>query len=75
MFHAEDVAAAGQTAFNRYREFRGGKNHDGTPTPTWEELSPGIRAAWEEAVVTGATTLYAASTQRYLREQAEAVAR
>lgn len=36
----------GEKAFNAYRERRGGKNHDGTPTPTWEQLTPEIRDAW-----------------------------
>lgn len=40
---------AGQRAFNAYRTQRGGKNHDGSPTPTWSELTPGVREGWEAA--------------------------
>jgi hypothetical protein len=37
----------GQIAFEAYRTKRGGINHDGTPTPTWDMLTPEIREAWE----------------------------
>jgi hypothetical protein len=40
---------AGQRAFDAYRTQRGGKNHDGTPTPTWPELTDGVREGWEAA--------------------------
>jgi len=39
----------GQTAFDAYRAFRGGRNHDGTPTPTWDDLTDDVRAGWEAA--------------------------
>lgn len=37
----------GKKAFQAYRTFRGEKNHDGTPTPEWNALSPEIQKAWE----------------------------
>lgn len=40
------VRDAGRRAFDAYREKRGGKNHDGTPTPTWDELTDGVREGW-----------------------------
>lgn len=39
----------GQIAFEAYSAKRGGKNHDGTPTPTWEVLGDGVREGWEAA--------------------------
>lgn len=46
---AQAPPSPGRLAFNAYRAFRGGKNHDGTETPTWEQLTPEIRQAWEVA--------------------------
>lgn len=43
----------GKKAFDAYRTFRGGKNHDGTPTPPWSALTDGVRQAWEVAAQTG----------------------
>ena len=40
---------SGEIAFRAYREKRGGKNHDGSPTPTWADLGDDIRSAWEAA--------------------------
>jgi hypothetical protein len=42
-------ATLGELAFTAYRLQRGGKNHDGTPTPTWTELTDGVREGWEAA--------------------------
>lgn len=54
---AEELAEAGEVAtttpgeraFAAYRAARGGKNHDGTPTPVWAELTDGVREGWEAA--------------------------
>jgi hypothetical protein len=42
---------AGQAACEAYRRARGGKNHDGSDTPTWAELGAGVRLGWEAAAV------------------------
>jgi len=42
-------AADGRAAFEAYRAHRGGVNHDGTPTPTWEDLGEPVRAGWNAA--------------------------
>lgn len=39
----------GRVTFNAYRAQRGGKNHDGSPTPTWEQLTEGVRDGWTAA--------------------------
>lgn len=39
----------GRVAFEAYNERRGGKNHEGKPTPPWAELPEEIREAWAEA--------------------------
>lgn len=39
----------GKEAFEAYRAFRGGKNHDGTPTPEWGALTKEIQQAWERS--------------------------
>lgn len=39
----------GKIAFDAYREARGGKNHDGSPTPTWEQVGDGVRDGWESS--------------------------
>lgn len=39
----------GQLAFEAYSAKRGGKNHDGSPTPTWSALGDGVREGWEAA--------------------------
>lgn len=39
----------GQVAFEAYSAKRGGKNHDGTPTPEWPALTDGVREGWEAA--------------------------
>lgn len=43
------TATPGERAWTAYRAARGGKNHDGTPTPTWAELTDGVREGWEAA--------------------------
>lgn len=45
----DDAITLGQIAFEAYRASRGGKNHDGTPTPGWGQLGEGVRAGWEAA--------------------------
>lgn len=42
-------ATLGELAFTAYRLQRAGRNHDGTPTPTWAELTDGVREGWEAA--------------------------
>ena len=39
----------GRTAYETYRASRAGKTHDDKDMPAWENLGPGIRAAWGEA--------------------------
>lgn len=39
----------GQIAFEAYNISRGGKTHDGKPTPPWTELGEGVRGGWEAA--------------------------
>ena len=39
----------GELAFTAYRLQRGARNHDGSPTPTWTELTDGVREGWEAA--------------------------
>lgn len=39
----------GRAAFEAYRVARGGVNHDGTQTPSWEHLTDGVRDGWEAA--------------------------
>jgi hypothetical protein len=39
----------GQVAFEAYSAKRGGKNHDGSPTPTWSQLGDAVREGWEAA--------------------------
>lgn len=39
----------GQIAFEAYNESRGGKTHDGKPTPPWESLGEGVQKGWETA--------------------------
>ena len=39
----------GQIAFEAYTRERGGKNHDGTPTPPWDVLGDGVRNGWQAA--------------------------
>lgn len=39
----------GRTAYETYRASRAGKTHDDKDMPAWEDLGPGIRAAWGEA--------------------------
>lgn len=36
----------GQIAFEAYSHERGGKNHDGTPTPPWDALGKGVQDGW-----------------------------
>lgn len=43
------MKSLGRVAFEAYSEARGGRNHDGTPTPTWEELGDGVRSGWDAA--------------------------
>jgi hypothetical protein len=43
------TASLGKVAFDAYNEARGGKTHDGKPTPPWESLGDGIQTAWERA--------------------------
>lgn len=43
------VTTPGERAFTAYRTQRGGKNHDGTPTPVWADLTDGVREGWEAA--------------------------
>lgn len=42
-----DSRSLGQATFEAYSAKRGGKNHDGTPTPTWAALTDGVREGWE----------------------------
>lgn len=44
-----DHRTLGHIAFDAYRESRGGRNHDDTPTPTWVQLGPQIQHAWQVA--------------------------
>ncbi len=46
----------GQIAFEAYSEERGGKNHDGTETPSWEELGDDVHCGWEMAALEVAKT-------------------
>lgn len=39
----------GKVAFDAYRKKRGGKNHDGSPTPEWEEVGRDVQEGWETA--------------------------
>lgn len=39
----------GRVAFEAYTTKRGGRNHDGTPTPAWDALTDGVRDGWEAA--------------------------
>lgn len=39
----------GRVAFEAYRVSRGEKNHDGTPMPTWDALTDGVREGWNAA--------------------------
>lgn len=41
----------GETAFDAYNEAKGGVTYDGKPIPTWDKLTPDVRAAWEAAGV------------------------
>lgn len=43
----DDEKSTGQVNFEAYCAERGGKNHDGTATPKWEDLGDGVRAGWE----------------------------
>ena len=39
----------GQIAFEAYSKERSGKTYDEKPIPTWEELKPEIKQAWNTA--------------------------
>lgn len=41
--------SVGQVAFEAYDKERGGLNHQGNPTPAWDDLPEGIRTAWQVA--------------------------
>jgi hypothetical protein len=61
----DDEKSAGQVNFEAYCAERGGKNHDGTPTPKWEDLGDGVRAGWEA----GARAVLAQAHARGPREK------
>ena len=39
----------GKVAFEAYGRSVGGVTHDGRPIPAWQDLTPAIRQAWEDA--------------------------
>lgn len=41
----------GELAFEAYVANRGGKNHDGSPTPSWADLGDGVRGGWEASAL------------------------
>lgn len=47
-----DERTLGQLAFDAYSTARGWKDVRGGPIPTWDELDPAIRDAWELAAAT-----------------------
>lgn len=63
---SRQILTAGQAAFEAYRRARGGKNHDGSPTPTWDEVGDGVRLGWESA---------ASASMDWMRGNAEELAR
>lgn len=42
----DERARLGRVNFEAYSKARGGRNHDGSKTPAWDELPAEIRAAW-----------------------------
>lgn len=42
----------GRVAFEGYCTASGGLTHDGKPIPTWENLTPEVRANWRAAADT-----------------------
>lgn len=46
-----DSRSLGQVTFEAYSAKRGGKNHDGTPTPKWDALTEGVREGWEAGAI------------------------
>lgn len=50
----------GRLAFEAYNASRGGKAHDGSPIPGWENVREEIREAWRVAAVAVAESLPAA---------------
>lgn len=48
--------SVGKVAFEAYSAARGGKNHDGSPTPVWEALGEGVRSGWEAAALAARST-------------------
>lgn len=54
--HAHAGPTPGQVAFEAYSARRGGKNHDGTPTPLWAALGEGVRDGWEAAALAARAT-------------------
>lgn len=46
MTEQPDKRPLGQIAFDAYNAERGGKTHDGKPTPPWEALGDGVRSGW-----------------------------
>ena len=49
MDDAERVVLA-QTAYEAYGASTGGKNYQGLPMPSWDDVGEPIRAAWAAAV-------------------------
>lgn len=45
------LSEPGKAGFDAYNEYRGGKTHDGRPTPPWEELGDGVRTGWVCAAI------------------------
>lgn len=46
MTEQPDKRPLGQVNFDAYNAERGGKTHDGKPTPPWEVLGDGVRSGW-----------------------------
>lgn len=60
----------GQIAFEAYVKSRGGKNHDGTDTPAWEDLGLGVQQGWQKAAE--AVAAHVSQSIEAARSQAEA---
>lgn len=44
-------------AFEAYSASVDGKTHDGRPIPSWDDLTPAVRQAWDAAAQAVAVTL------------------